>query len=99
MVVAVFESPLSDFSGGFGFVTITTINFFSSMLYSDRAFSSVSILPERNTQLNVNASDKQMKRFLKVTVLKLFFFVTYQHKLTFGFPPDNLYPFPLLFSV
>lgn len=48
VVVAAFESPLSDFSGGFGFVTITTINFFSSMLYSDRAVSSVSILPETN---------------------------------------------------
>lgn len=46
MVEGVFvPSPDSDFSEVFALVTITTTNFFSSILYSDNAVSSVSIFP------------------------------------------------------
>lgn len=45
-LVALLPSPLSVFSGCFGLVTITTMNFFSSILYSEIALSSVKIFPE-----------------------------------------------------
>lgn len=46
VAAVVFPSPESDFSGAFGLVTITTMNFLSSILYSDIAVSSTRILPE-----------------------------------------------------
>lgn len=51
--MVVVDSPVSvlSFSGNFGLVTITTINFFSSILYSEIALSSVRILPTIITTL------------------------------------------------
>lgn len=56
------------------------------MLYSERAFSSVRILPVHEENKGNDSSFK--RNFL--CLIKIY---PYQHKSTFDFPRDNLYPF------